>query len=198
MSGVAGMHGHTIAERFWAKVDRSGGPDACWPWRGAKNSRGRWGYGVFYVGQKRLVVAHRVALEWSSGPPPSAEHDACHHCDNPPCCNPEHLFWGTPKDNTEDARSKGRLSTGAAHAARLNPLRGDAHPYRRHPELIRRGDRSGTSKLAERDIPVIRALLRAGVPQREVAGQFGVSQPTVAGIKAGKRWGWLSDQGVSS
>lgn len=90
-----------IAERFWAKVDKSGD---CWLWTGHKGSSG---YGIFWI-QRRPTQAHRLAYELSIGPIPHGLF-ACHHCDNPPCVRPAHLFLGTAKDNYWDARTKGRI-----------------------------------------------------------------------------------------
>lgn len=95
--------GQSRSERFWAKVDRSGGPDACWPWTACRNERG---YGYFWTG--RVAKAHRVAYELSSGLPPPAHLDVCHRCDNPRCCNQTHFFLGTRADNTADMLAKGR------------------------------------------------------------------------------------------
>lgn len=93
----------TPEERFWAKVDKSGGPDACWPWTGCRN---RQGYGATTLGGKR-TGAHRVALALVTGPIPEGRF-ACHKCDNPPCCNPAHLYAGTPLDNARDSSRRGR------------------------------------------------------------------------------------------
>ena len=96
-----------LAERFWAKVDRSGGPDACWPFTGRRT---RKGYGSFTVAG-RLASAHRVAYELTNGPIPKDLH-ALHTCDAPPCCNPAHIFLGTNLDNMRDRCSKGRQARG--------------------------------------------------------------------------------------
>lgn len=88
------------AERFHEKVDRSSGPDACWPWTGYVN---KGGYGLFHLGtSKRTVYAHRFAFELANGRP--AEFDVDHECHNRDescrqggpcphrrCCNPAHL-----------------------------------------------------------------------------------------------------------
>lgn len=94
------------SERFWPKVDRSGGPDACWPWTASRLKRG---YGRFFVdpATRRLELSHRVAWELTYGPIPTGLL-ACHSCDNPPCCNPLHLFLGSHYDNMMDRASKRR------------------------------------------------------------------------------------------
>lgn len=92
-----------IHERFWARVDRSAGPDACWPWTLGRQAAG---YGKCKR-DGRTVLAHRLAYELVHGAVP-AGLIVRHRCDNPPCCNPAHLESGTPKDNTRDMDSRGR------------------------------------------------------------------------------------------
>lgn len=90
---------------FWRRVDQSAGDDGCWPWLGRVMTTRR-GYGRLTF-KGRMVGAHRMALTLTSG----GEHHglfACHRCDNPICCNPKHLFWGTHDDNMADCVAKGR------------------------------------------------------------------------------------------
>lgn len=88
---------------FWSKVDRSRGPDACWPWAGKTD---RDGYGRAYV-YGHHFLAHRYALEQAAGKSIGEAH-ALHHCDRPACCNPAHLYEGTPIDNVRDRVIRGR------------------------------------------------------------------------------------------
>lgn len=92
-------------ESFWAKVDRSGGPDACWPWMGGLSAEG---YGVVYVSADgRNYRSHRYAKILEVGPlSPSAL--ACHTCDTRLCCNPAHLYVGTHQTNGHDKVARGR------------------------------------------------------------------------------------------
>jgi DNA-binding Xre family transcriptional regulator len=94
---------HMRIDQFWSRVDKSGGPDACWPWVKAKPGK----YGSVTINGKPKV-ASRVAYELARGPLAPGLL-ACHTCDNPPCCNPAHLFAGTYYDNTMDAIRKGRF-----------------------------------------------------------------------------------------
>lgn len=87
-------------------MDWSGGPLACWPWKGARNRPG--GYGE--VRRKaRHLVASRVVMELFLGRSLDRSELVCHRCDNPPCCNPLHLFVGSHRDNARHASANGRL-----------------------------------------------------------------------------------------
>lgn len=108
-----------IAEKFWAKVDRTGD---CWIWTGSRNSAGYGRIGV--AGQHWL--AHRYALHLD-GVDVSGQL-VCHRCDNPQCVRPAHLFLGSHKDNTQDMLTKGRsrdaLPLDVIRAIQLGELRG--------------------------------------------------------------------------
>lgn len=82
--------------------------DGCWEWTGALDKDG---YGVFsYAG--KTYRAPKIALELDGRPVPEGLY-ACHHCDNQPCVRPDHLYPGTPTQNMEDAKSRGRLASGS-------------------------------------------------------------------------------------
>jgi hypothetical protein len=88
------------ADRFWAKVEKTGG---CWYWKGGTV---RGGYGSFWM-QGRHRMAHHVAWELTYGPIEDGLL-GLHTCDNPSCVNPEHQFRGTYADNANDMYAKGR------------------------------------------------------------------------------------------
>lgn len=149
----------SFVERFWGRVDRSGGPDACWPWTARLLD---YGYGaVEYRG--RTHAAHRVAYHLATGEelvthPRSGPRRAfpviCHVCDNPPCVTPRHLFKGTFADNNRDMRAKGR--------------NGDV-----------RGANNPRARLSDGQVADIRAALKSGVSQSQLAREYGVPHPTI-------------------
>ena len=98
-------------ERFWEKVDRSGGDGSCWEWMAGTNHKG---YGSFSIGHARVELAHRVSWRLANGPIPGGQY-VLHSCDNPRCFNPRHLFLGSLADNVRDMCQKGRSCRGAAH-----------------------------------------------------------------------------------
>lgn len=89
----------TFVSRF--KVNKETG---CWEWFGCLNKSG---YGKFCYKGKH-ILAHRYS--WIKHKGDIGKLFVCHHCDNPPCVNPNHLFLGTAKDNTQDCIKKGRFA----------------------------------------------------------------------------------------
>lgn len=142
-------------ERFWPKVN-IGFPGECWLWTGTTNGA----YGSLHVGSptdasRRVVHTHRFAWELYNGPIPDGLL-VCHRCDVRLCCNPAHLFLGTPLDNTRDMWAKGR-------ANRPEPIRGEKHPK---------------AKLTDDDVRRIRRRRGNGISYRVLAESYGVS-PTL-------------------
>lgn len=106
--------------RFWSKVDRSAGPDACWPWT-ASLIKGYGHFGKVVDGKWVDRKSHREAYELVNGPIP-AWASVLHSCDNPPCSNPAHLRLGSVSDNAADRVARGRGCVGVKNGrARVTP-----------------------------------------------------------------------------
>ena len=148
-------------KRFWSKVDRSGGPNACWPWTALRKDTG---YGRFRI-DGRMYRAHRLAFQLAHGEIP-AGYSVCHRCDNPPCCNPAHLFAAPQALNMRDSARKGR--------SRNCPLKGAANPQ---------------AKLCEAQVTEIRARYQKGIYGcKRLAREFGVSYQQIHNIVTNRSW----------
>ena len=98
----------TIAN-FWANVSIRG-PDDCWVWNKSTTN----GYGKVWDNESgKLIRAHRFAYDLCLGD--IGDLQVLHRCDNRPCCNPNHLFLGTDKNNSDDMTAKGRAAKGQEH-----------------------------------------------------------------------------------
>jgi hypothetical protein len=95
-------------EDFWSYVDRSGGENSCWNWTKSTATKLHYGHLRYNGGYE---FSHRVAFILTHGEIPDGMH-VCHSCDNPLCCNPAHLWLGTPLDNMRDREAKGRGRAG--------------------------------------------------------------------------------------
>ncbi len=142
-------------ERFWSKVDRSGGTDACWPWTGARH---HFGHGGVSLNGKSLrphrVVFFLVHARWP-------EPCGLHYCDNPPCCNPAHIFEGTKAENSADRDRKGRTARGESH---------------------------WLARLTERDVVEIRRRYEAGQMPAIIANDYRVHPATVYDVVQRRTW----------
>lgn len=154
-------------DSFWARVDTTGGPDACWPWTGAVNSGG---YGsVSWHGT--IVSAHRLAaflhgLVASPTAPDDRKDDGfvLHSCDNRLCCNPKHHRVGTYGENNLEAYDRGGRQ----------PRRGATH---------------ANAKLTNAQAAELRRLYAAGgVTQKQLGARFGISQRAVSLIVRGESY----------
>lgn len=124
--------------RSVCEVDANG----CWVWRYGTFDR-EW-YPDIMIKRRKQSVA-RWILEVTTG---TTGEVARHRCDRMPCCNPEHLLWGSPADNVADCVARGRNATGDASGFRKYPekYRGDNHWMRKQPERIQRGQQHWTAR----------------------------------------------------
>jgi len=166
-------HGHNpvpvrqtpLGERFWPKVDRRR-PDECWPWLGGRDKDGRGR--VWFEG--RNMPAPRASLILAGVEVPS-DAFACHHCDSPPCVNPEHLYVGTPMTNVSDMDSRGRRVSRVAHPASA-------------------GERNHNAKLTDAQVAEIRQRYSGTRgEQTALAREYGVTQALVHMIVKGSHRG---------
>lgn len=143
---------------FWALVDKIGD---CWEWQGAKYPAG---YGKFCIGGV-VQGTHRLSYEFTFGLFDKKLH-VCHHCDNPSCVNPLHLFLGTAKDNQRDSANKGRTN----------------------PPCLKGMD-SGSSKLTNAQVLNIRKeYTPRKVTLKFLASKYNVSFTTIHRIVTGAGW----------
>lgn len=174
-------------ERFWKKVDKSTTPYGCWPWIGIRDKKGYGRCGLNY----KIHFAHRIALYIATGNWPDKKM-VCHHCDNPPCCNPDHLYAGTAKTNSADAIIRNRIATGKRHGSQTHPervARGDRHGTKLNPSYLPKGEEVWNSKLTESDILKIKSMYASGeFRQWQIAELFKVRQGCISRILSGKTW----------
>lgn len=153
----------TPEERFWEKVDTSlgyGPKGDCWKWTGVVNSMG---YGQLLISGK-MKYTHRYSYQLHYGLFPDAMR-VLHKCDTPRCCNPEHLFLGTQRDNVLDMMAKGRANF-------VPPI----------------GSRHGGAKLNELQVIEIRRRHELGEQARPIAKDYNVDRTTIYLIVKRKIW----------
>lgn len=151
--------GASLSDRLRHWTDRSAGPDSCWPWLGTRCRE----YGSMTV-EGRSHPAHRVVLHVETGITLATALVARHSCDNPICCNPDHLEWGTIAENQSDMAARGRSTAGE-----------------RHPN----------AKLTAREVKVIRERRAAGEKAKSISADFEISTAQVYDIALRKSWKWL-------
>jgi hypothetical protein len=137
----------------WVTVDPATG---CWNWNAGKN---QFGYGMKAQNGKKQV-AHRLVYSLLRGEPPKHLY-GCHTCDNPSCCNPDHIFFGTCQDNMNDAKEKERLPQGMERS---------------------------NSKLTDNRVREIRRLYAGGARLEDLASRYGVGRLTVYKAAVGETW----------
>lgn len=142
-------------------IDRAG-EDDCWEWVGSRDVNGYGTIALREDGVQVLRKAHRLAYQSFIGPIPEGMF-VCHTCDNPPCCNPKHLFAGTPDDNMQDKTIKRRQSYGESH---------------------------GNSLMTDADVLAIRSLPRSKDRRfiHELAHRYNVSYFCIWDIIKGRSW----------
>lgn len=156
---ASGLSRLAVEDRFWSKVNRLADPDACWPWKLPHDGKG---YGQFHVSPERgRVPAHTFAVELATGQPCQPGKEGCHRCDNPPCCNPAHVYYGTRQQNVDDMLERSRNQHGSHHSRAL---------------------------LTEVKVLAIRQRFASGETTPSLAAEFSVSSACIADIVNGRSW----------
>ena len=162
----------------------------CLEWQGAR-------YGLGYGHAKhdgKMCSVTRLLWTQLHGAIPTG-YLVMHSCDNPPCCNVDHLFLGTHAENMADRNHKGRTAKGDRNGSRTMPhrlRRGDTSGARTHPEAILRGSQKPQSKLKEADIPEIFRMSEQGMSDSAIGKRFGVYTATVWRVRHGRNWKHVS------
>lgn len=158
------------AERFWGRCDRSGGPEACWPFSGAQAPNGYGKAKMPVHGSRQTERTHRIAFLIQNGWLPKGRSKASlvirHACDNRICCNPAHLEAGTQAQNVNEAIVRGR------HVPPPHQV-GDDHPR---------------SRLSAEKVAIARALHAQGSSCASLARRFGVGETTMGHALAQRTW----------
>ena len=153
-------------EYFSHKV-RIGKPDECWEWKGGCGSKG---YGIWQYSfneYPRVGNAHKRSYILFKEHP--KDKLVLHKCGNRKCCNPDHLYAGTYKNNVEDA---------VEHGTAYIPYPG-------------KGESNVRSKLKEEQVREIKQMLAEGMTHKQIASIYGVTRPAITSIARDKTWGWL-------
>jgi hypothetical protein len=108
-------------ERFFRFVDKKEISD-CWCWTGSKDKDGYGRIGFKIDNKKKMFRANRLAY-FIENPADDQHSIVCHNCDNPSCCNPNHLFLGTSSQNSKDCRNKGRQGSQKLNWEEVNKIR---------------------------------------------------------------------------
>lgn len=166
--------------RFWSKIQVND-ENECWPWIAKSTSSG--GYGLIRIkGNKHNVVASRISCFMANGNPPEGLKNALHSCDNPPCCNPNHLRWGTPKDNRKDCIDRNRASKPPVN-----------YPGR-HTGKMPKGKDLHNASMDETQVREIwRLHLLGGYTSFQIADMTSAKQHAVYDLCRGKSWRHLPD-----
>lgn len=173
--------------RFWAKVDVRG-PDECWPW--IAKSRLRRGYGLFTLKNGKAgglkVIASRVSCFLTHGQAPEELPLTLHSCDNPPCCNPAHLRWGSAKANVTDAQTRSR------HVSPPD-TQSDPEWNAKRIAAMPKGEALWNNSLTESEARTIFKLHMSRHNVTQISAAIGKPKHVVADVCRGRSWRHLPD-----
>lgn len=146
-------HKLNLVEFLRSFFDRVEYSDNCWLWKGKKNESG---YGIVYKNDLGNIRAHHVTYVLAFGKIPEGK-SILHRCDNRDCVKAEHLFAGTPKENSEDMVAKGR-------------------------NFRVKGENNSLAKLSDKEVKTMRELFAQGVKQKDLVKMFKTTSSTVTRV----------------
>lgn len=164
----------SLSDRFWSKVDNAGDLGRCWNWKTGLDGKG---YGRFSI-DGREYRAHRLVYSWFVDDAIDGWH-VCHHCDNPRCVNPLHLFKGTHSDNMQDMWNKGRAPL-QNEAVREKAIAGMQEHKRENPEWQNR-------RLSVEAICYIVSPESAHLGNPELGDRYGTLSRYIWDIRSGRK-----------
>ena len=158
--------------RFWSKV-AIGDSNECWEFRAGKDYDG---YGIFYA-QRTSWRSNRIVVALTLRRDLGKDKQACHKCDNPSCCNPNHIYEGSDLDNKRDATERQHYSQAQYKRAA------------EHPETYLRGEDVHLAKLTEAEVLAIRKFWSEGYTIRSIQRLIPrVCWETVSSVVKNKTW----------
>ena len=149
----------TREDKFWSRVNIRQKSE-CWEWKAYKMKKG---YGVVWF-RGKYWYTHRLAYFLHTQK--NIRNHICHSCDNPACCNPNHLWEGTHQQNMQDRNKKGRCS---------KPI----------------GEKSWNALFTSKEVLAMRKLRKDGLSYREIMNRFEIKHGTLKAILLRKSWAHL-------
>lgn len=146
-------------DSFYSKIN-IGSDDECWEWAAYTDNDGYGRFSYYHQGKEVCKGAHRISYELRKGPIPKGMC-ICHKCNNPSCCNPDHLYAGTQKDNWKDMVDSGTAT------------------------LVKDPSKNPKAKLSWEDVEQIR---NSNDTQVNLGKKYGVSQANISAILLNKSW----------
>ncbi|MDE3023027.1 MAG: helix-turn-helix domain-containing protein [Pseudomonadota bacterium] len=162
------IYSEKFLNRFWNKIDIRNKSE-CWIWKASKYD---FGYGQIKADApfRHNLISHVVSLEIKLNRKLLPGMCCLHVCDNPSCCNPDHLYEGSVQQNSDDKMNRGRHKNGPTE-----------------------GEDNGNAVLSNQDIPVIVNLILTGHSNKEIAAMYNVTHSTISLIRNKKKWIALLD-----
>ena len=164
---LARLFSDQIKSRFWSRI-RMGSKDECWPWLRGRTNMGYGEMNLYHATRLKpsfIMTAHRIAWMLHHDQLIPSGRFVLHSCNNPRCCNPDHLRLGDQAENMRQMVQQGRAANGR--------VCGESH---------------GMSKLTNVEVLQIRALTASGLDEKHLAQRFGMSKTSIRNIVTRETW----------